>query len=90
MDGFLIMEGNKMNAIIERTVELENGSKVNFRTDAKYPFWGISFERGGVPSELSGKYTDFDKALEAVKNYVERRAVKNRTTVKAGIEERVK
>lgn len=68
--------------IIERVLELENGNKVKFTAGPRYPYWRISFERGGIPDCLSGWYTDYDKAVLAVKQYLEQRRNRNKTTIK--------
>jgi hypothetical protein len=73
---------------IVRTVEMENGNKVNFTTGEKWPYWRISFENGGIPAELSGLYTDFDKAYEAARRYIEGRAARNRTKFKGSVKEK--
>lgn len=67
--------------IIEKVVEMENGNSVKFTAGPRYPYWRVSFDKGGMPAELSGLYTDFDKAYAAVKFYLEHRAAKNRTTL---------
>lgn len=69
---------------IVRTVNLENGNKVNFSTGPKYPFWKISFEKGGIPAELSGQYTDFDKAVYAAEKYLAKRP-RNKTSFKGEV-----
>lgn len=68
--------------IIRRTIELENGNKVNFTAGPRYPFWTISFEKGGVPKELSGMYQYYEDAVYAVKKSVANRPARNRTSVK--------
>lgn len=68
--------------IIRRTLELENGNKVNFTAGPRYPFWTISFEKGGVPAELSGMYQYYDDAVAAVKKSLQNRYARNRTKIK--------
>lgn len=67
---------------IRRTIELENGNKVNFTAGPRYPYWKISFEKGSLPAELSGVYQYYDDAVAAVKRSVEGRPARNRTKVK--------
>lgn len=67
--------------VITRELELENGSKVYFKTGPIHPYWTINFESGSVPDHLSGMYQNFDDAVYAVKLYVENRPARNRTTV---------
>lgn len=67
---------------IRRTLELENGNKVNFTSDPRTAFWRISFEKGGVPAELSGQYTDYKVAVYEAERYLARRE-KNKTKVKS-------
>ena len=69
---------------IVRTIEMENGNKVNFTSGPRHPFWRVSFEKGGMPKELQGQYTDFDRAVLAVKTYLERRHM-NKTTLKGKV-----
>lgn len=73
-----------------RELELDNGDKVYFKAGPIHPFWRINFAQGSVPPKLSGQYTDFDKAVAAVKNYVETRPARNRTTVTDKIVEKKK
>lgn len=69
---------------IVRTIEMENGNKVNFTSGPRHPFWRVSFEKGGMPKELQGSYTDFHRAHTAVKNYLARRPL-NKTKLKDSI-----
>jgi len=68
--------------VVQRTIELENGNKVNFTAGPRYPYWKISFERGPVPAELSGSYQYYDDAVYAVRRSVENRPARNRTKIK--------
>lgn len=68
--------------IIRRTIELENGNKVNFTAGPRYAFWKISFEKGPVPAELSGSYQYYEDAVADVKRSVLSRPARNRTKVK--------
>lgn len=68
--------------VIRRTIELENGNKVNFTAGPRYPYWAISFERGGTPKELQGVYQHYEDAISAVRYSVENRHARNRTTIK--------
>lgn len=77
-------------AELVREMALENGSKVYFKSGPVYPFWRINFESGSVPPKLSGLYQHFEDAVEAVKNYVETRPSRNRTTVTKEVKERSK
>lgn len=73
--------------VLERHLELENGSRVKFTSGPRHPFWKISFESGSVPRQLSGLYTDHAKAVKAVERYVATRP-KNKTKAKvAGTKE---
>ena len=65
---------------IRRTLELENGNKINFTSDPRTTFWRISFEKGGIPAELSGQYTDYEEAVYRAETYLARRE-KNKTKV---------
>ena len=66
---------------ITREMLLENGDKVYFKAGPVHPFWRINFAQGSVPPKLSGMYTHFDDAVGAVKQHVESRPARNRTTV---------
>ena len=43
-----------------------------------YSFFRVKFEKGSVPSELSGRYSSLDKGKEAVEHYL-RNKVKTKT-----------
>lgn len=66
---------------IRRSLELENGNVVHFTTDPRTSFWRISFDKGGIPKELSGLYTDYKDAVYAAETYLARRE-KNKTQIK--------
>ena len=68
--------------VIEKVVEMENGNKVRFTAGPRYPFWRISFDKGGVPEKLSGQYQYFDDAYRAVDRYLKERPARNRTALK--------
>jgi hypothetical protein len=52
-----------------RTVVLENGTKMYIRQDEQYGFWAIHNAKGKVADTLSGKYTDFNSALTKLNQY---------------------
>ena len=68
-----------MNELVKE-MTLENGGKVYFKAGPIHPYWTVNFESGDVPRKLKGQFQFLDDAVEAVKNYVERRE-KNKTTV---------
>lgn len=68
--------------VIEKVIEMENGNKVKFTAGPRYPFWRISFERGGIPAKLSGQYQYLGDAVYAVEQYLKERPTRNRTTLK--------
>lgn len=59
--------------IIKRELVMENGQRVFLQAGPRYPFWTISFERGSVPSVLSGMYSDYDKAVYDIEKYMKTR-----------------
>lgn len=74
---------------VVREMTLENGGKVYFKAGPVYPYWRINFDSGNTPKQLSGMYQYYDDAVEAVKNYVETRPARNRTTVTDDVKETV-
>lgn len=75
---------------ITRELLLEDGQKVYFKTGPIHPFWRINFAQGSVPGKLAGQYTYFDDAVRAVKDYLESRPKRNRTTTTKDVKESVK
>jgi len=41
------------------------------KTNDGFVFYEITMEKGALPVKLSGRYTTFSKAIEAVVNYIE-------------------
>lgn len=68
-----------MIGTIRRSIEMENGNTVHFTTGPVYPFWTISFDKGGIPKELSGQYTEYKDAVARVEHYLKKRPTRNRT-----------
>lgn len=54
-----------------RTINLTNGNKINLKRNDPYGFWSVHYERGQVPAQLQGLYTESEIALQAVKAYIE-------------------
>ena len=48
------------------------------KEESGYSFFRVRFEKGSVPSELSGRYSSLDKGKEAVEYYL-RNKVKTKT-----------
>ena len=48
------------------------------KEESGYSFFKVKFEKGYVPSELSGRYSSLDKGKEAVEHYL-RNKVKTKT-----------
>ena len=48
------------------------------KEESGYSFFKVKFEKGSVPSELSGRYSSLDKGKEAVEHYL-RNKVKTKT-----------
>ena len=48
------------------------------KEESGYSFFRVKFEKGSVPSELSGRYSSLDKGKEAVEHYL-RDKVKTKT-----------
>ena len=48
------------------------------KEESGYSFFRVRFEKGSVPSELSGRYSSLDKGKEAVEHYL-RNKVKTKT-----------
>ena len=48
------------------------------KEESRYSFFRVRFEKGSVPSELSGRYSSLNKGKEAVEHYL-RNKVKTKT-----------
>ena len=48
------------------------------KEESGYSFFRVRFEKGSVPSELSGRYSSLDKGKEAVEHYL-RNKLKTKT-----------
>lgn len=58
-----------------RFVTLENGNKIHIKRTDPHGFWRVNYDKGQLPEHLTGLYTSYDKALEAVQKYTEERAI---------------
>lgn len=54
----------------ERQFTLKNGFNVTIKANDPYGFWTIHFEKGRPPKDISGTYTDYSRAKEALDNYL--------------------
>lgn len=52
-----------------RVVKLEDGTKVIIRMTDPYGYWSIHYEKGRIPEDLKGSFTDFNMAVQKVKTY---------------------
>jgi len=53
-----------------RTINLGN-NKIYMKRKDPYGFVYINFDKGQIPEELKGSFTDFEMAKRAVSNYLE-------------------
>lgn len=53
----------------ERTIEFGT-NPFRVRADDPYGFWSIHRDKGQVPERLSGHYTSYEKAAQAVDLYI--------------------
>jgi hypothetical protein len=53
-----------------RVITFDNGTKATIRCKDPYGFWTIHFDHGSVPDKLSGQYTTYVKAEDALKSYL--------------------
>ena len=56
-------------------IEAKNGKMQTFNVsqDGQFALWKIIPSKGGVPEELSGRYTSIGQAEQAIKAYVAKR-----------------
>ena len=54
----------------DRVIPVDNGSDFHIKQQDPHGFWHISREHGQVPQKLSGAYTSYEKAAQAVKVYM--------------------
>jgi len=52
-----------------RTIDLGN-NKIFMKATDPYGLIEISFERGGIPDELKGRFTGFDHARQRIETYL--------------------
>lgn len=62
-------------------VELENGNSLHYRSDPRYGFWTVNFDKGGLPPELKGRFLELQDLQRRTETYLARR-VNNKTKVK--------
>jgi len=67
-----------------RTYEMGTGTKAFIKKTPPHGFWVISFERGNIPDVLSGQYTEFRTAHQALTGYLATR--RNPTKLKELVE----
>ncbi len=66
-----------------RTIEVE-GNRINLTQTDPYGHWFISWDKGKLPERLSGAYTSYPLAREAILNHLEntgRKVIKIKETV---------
>ena len=76
-----------MNDFIEaeenhRTLTLPNGNKVHFERTDPYGLWSVHYDKGPMPTQLSGSFTSFAKAFDAVKKYLDNKKEKTDAPVR--------
>lgn len=52
-----------------RVIELDN-NKVYLKQKDPYGYWYVNFDKGQMPENLKGAYTDYDYAYKSVVNYL--------------------
>ena len=65
-----------------RTVTLSNGNKIHFERTDPYGLWSVHYDKGPMPSHLTGSFTSFAKALDAVENYLANKKEKTDASVR--------
>lgn len=53
-----------------RYIQVDDNQKIWFKREGPFSFWKVNFNKGRIPKKLSGMFTDFDKAYNAVSNYL--------------------
>lgn len=53
-----------------RPVTLDDGSVVYIRQKDPYGYWSIHYKKGRPPQVISGSYTSFELAFNALKSYL--------------------
>ena len=53
-----------------RKIEVENGADFLIEQRDPYGFWFVRREKGQIPAKLSGAYTTYSFAQQAVERYV--------------------
>lgn len=55
----------------QRSIDLENGNKINITQTDPFGFWTISYNKGQLPDHMRGQYTSYHQAELAVQQYLQ-------------------
>lgn len=61
------------DANLVRQFKLPGNQKITFKRDPQMSLWTVSFDKGGIPDKLKGRYTTFDYAYAAANAYLKQR-----------------
>jgi hypothetical protein len=56
-----------------RQFKLPGSQKITFKRDPQMSLWSVSFDKGGVPEVLKGRFTTFEYAYSVANNYLKSR-----------------
>lgn len=69
-------EGTKNSAGIVDNRLFTDGNKLHAKMDPETTHWALHYEKGLIPPVLQQRFTSWNKCLDFVKTYFERRNVK--------------
>jgi len=56
--------------------EGDDQNRLHAVMDLETTLWSLKYDKGAIPSALSGRYTGFKQAFDSAKNYFEKRNIK--------------
>jgi hypothetical protein len=66
----------------QRTLTLPSGNKIHFERTDPYGLWSVHYDKGPMPSHLTGSFTSFARALDAVEHYLANKKEKTDASVR--------
>lgn len=62
--------------LTKKIFRLSTGNRVIFTMNPPFGYWTVNYERGGVPSHLTGNYNRFNDVYRLVESYLGQKDVK--------------
>lgn len=62
--------------LTKKIFKLSTGNRLIFTMNPPFGYWTVNYERGGLPSSLTGLYTSFQKAYQQAEVYLGHKDIK--------------